>query len=91
MAVNSKQPGSQENRLDEKSTAANFQFNLHQLKGGGGGRRKGGGRRSGEDGTEDSGGGILIANADGTVQSHPALKRDPQITIRSGFLPLGSG
>lgn len=55
-----------------------FQFNLHQLKGGGGGRRKGGGRRSGEDETEDSRGGILIANADGTVESHPTLKRDPR-------------
>lgn len=38
MTVNSKQAGSPENRLNEKSTAANFS---NQLKGGGGERRKG--------------------------------------------------
>lgn len=62
-----------------------FQFNLHQLKGGGGGRKKGAGKKVGE----GLGEGILIANADETIESHPTLKRDPpQVPIRSGFLPL---
>lgn len=80
MTLNSKQPGSQEDRLDEKSTAANFSIQLTSAKG----RRwreteRGAvaGRRWGKDWAEDRGGGILIANAHGTVESQPTLKTDP--------------
>lgn len=67
-------------RLDEKSTAANFSIQLTSAKG----RRwremeRGAvaGRRWGKDSAEDRGGGILIANAHGTVESQPSLKTDP--------------